>query len=264
VGLVGGHGLLDQPGADKVEGFTFPGLVLAAVLGQLAGAEAEAEGAEAAAGVDWGQLPVIADQDHLGLGLVCVLQELGELAAADHAGLVDHQHRVGVQLLVSSVEVGQEPVAGGHLLEPLALETYGRDPGRGRGQEPVAVQLPGMAGDAEGVGLARPGPADDQGDPLAALAQIPHHGLLIRSGGGMSGQRIPHRFMGGDRRLFARPAGGAGDQSLFDRQQLRGGPAALLQGPVGDHADRPLGQEPVRQLFQFSPTSSGQTGAEGD
>jgi hypothetical protein len=39
---------------------------LAAVLGELAGAEADAEGAEAAAGVDRGQLPVVADQDHLG------------------------------------------------------------------------------------------------------------------------------------------------------------------------------------------------------
>jgi hypothetical protein len=40
---VGGHRLLDQPGADQLEGFAFPGLVLAAVLGELAGADAEAE-----------------------------------------------------------------------------------------------------------------------------------------------------------------------------------------------------------------------------
>jgi hypothetical protein len=40
-------------------------LVLPPVLGQLAGAEAEAEGAEAATGVDRGQLPVVADQHHL-------------------------------------------------------------------------------------------------------------------------------------------------------------------------------------------------------
>jgi hypothetical protein len=31
--LVGGHRLFDQPGADQVEGFAFPGLLLAAVLG---------------------------------------------------------------------------------------------------------------------------------------------------------------------------------------------------------------------------------------
>jgi hypothetical protein len=60
MGLVGGHRLLDQPRADQLEGFAFPGLVLPSVLGQLGGAEAEAEGAEAAAGVDRRQLPVIA------------------------------------------------------------------------------------------------------------------------------------------------------------------------------------------------------------
>jgi hypothetical protein len=47
---------------------------LAAVLNQLRGAEAEPQGAEAAAGIDRCQLPVIADQDHLGLGLVGVLE----------------------------------------------------------------------------------------------------------------------------------------------------------------------------------------------
>jgi hypothetical protein len=35
VGPVGGHRLLDQPGPNQLEGFAFPGLVLAAVLGQL-------------------------------------------------------------------------------------------------------------------------------------------------------------------------------------------------------------------------------------
>jgi hypothetical protein len=51
--------------------------VLAAVLDQLAGAEAEAKGTEATAGVDRGQLPVIANQHHLGLGLLDVLAAQG-------------------------------------------------------------------------------------------------------------------------------------------------------------------------------------------
>jgi hypothetical protein len=38
MGLVGRGGLLDQPGADQLEGFAFPGL-LAAILGQLRGAQ---------------------------------------------------------------------------------------------------------------------------------------------------------------------------------------------------------------------------------
>ena len=93
VGPVGGHRLLDQPRADQLQGLAFPGLLLAAVLDQLAGAQAEAEGAEATAGVDRGQLPVIADQHHLGPGLLGVLEQAGELAAAEHAGLIHHQHR---------------------------------------------------------------------------------------------------------------------------------------------------------------------------
>jgi len=41
VGLVGRDGLVDQAGSDEVEGFAFPRLVLAAVLHQLTGPEAE-------------------------------------------------------------------------------------------------------------------------------------------------------------------------------------------------------------------------------
>jgi hypothetical protein len=156
VSLVGGYRLLDQPAPDEIEGFAFPGLVLAAVLDQLGGAEAEAEGAEAAASVDRGQLPVITDQHHLGLGVVGVLEGAGELAAAEHAGLIDYQHRAGVQLLAAALKVAQQPVASGHLLEPLALQAQGGNPGRGTGQEPIAVQLPGMAGDAKGEVLPVP------------------------------------------------------------------------------------------------------------
>jgi hypothetical protein len=193
-----------------------------------------------------------------------VLKQPGELAAAQHAGLIDHQDRAGVQLLASSVEVGQQPIAGGHVLEPLPLQTHCGDPRRGRGQQPVVVQLPGMAGDPKREGLAGPRPPDHYGDPLAALAQVPDHGLLVLAGGRMRHQRIAHRRMGGDRGLFARPVGGAGDQLLLDTKQVGGGPAAFLQGSVGDHADRPLGQEPVGQPLQFRPSDADETSTEGD
>jgi hypothetical protein len=264
MGLVGGHRVIDQPGADQVEGLAFPGLVPPTILDQLAGAEAQAEATEAAASVDRRQLPIIANQDHLGLRLLGVLEQAGELAGADHAGLIDHQHRAGVQLLAAALKVAQEPVAGGHLLEPLALQAHGRDPGRGRGQEPVAVQLPGMPGNPQGEGLAGPGPPHHQGDPVAALADIPHHRLLIWPGAGMGGQGLADRLMGSPSRLLLGPAGGCRDQPLFDGQEVGGGPAAFLQGPVGDHADRSLGQEPVRELLQFCPSGPGQTSTQGD
>jgi hypothetical protein len=103
-----------------------------------------------------------------------------------------------------------------------------------------------VAGDAQREGLAGPGPAHDQGDALAALAQVADHRLLIRSSGGMGGQRLADRLVGHPGRLLLDPAGGPGDQPLLDRQQVGGGPAALFECPIGDHTDRPLGQEPVR------------------
>jgi hypothetical protein len=121
-----------------------------------------------------------------------------------------------------------------------------------------------MPGDPKGEGLARSRPPHDHRNPLAALADIPHHRPLIRSGGPMRGQGLPHRLMGDHGRLLARPAGGARDQPLLDRQQVGSRPAAVLQGPVGDHADRPLGQEPVGQLLELGPSGAGELAAPGD
>ncbi|HXQ55694.1 MAG TPA: hypothetical protein VOA19_07830, partial [Actinomycetes bacterium] len=106
---------------------------------------------------------------------------------------------------MSSVEVAEEPVAGGDVLEPLTLQAHGCDAGWGRGEELVAVELPGVAGDPKGEGLAGPGPPDDQGDTLAALAKVAHHGLLVGTGGGMGGQGPAHRLMQSHGGVFARP-----------------------------------------------------------
>jgi hypothetical protein len=116
----------------------------------------------------------------------------------------------------------------------------------------------------EGEGLARPGPPDHQGDADAALADIADHRLLIWASSPMGGQGTAYRLMGDQGRVLAGPAGGAPDQPLLDRQQVGSRPAALLQGPVGDHTDRPLGQEPVGQRLQLGPPGAGQPGAQGD
>jgi hypothetical protein len=80
----------------------------------------------------------------------------------------------------------------------------------------------------------------------------------------MRGQGLPNRLMGDPGRLLVGPARGGGDQPLLDLKEVGGGPAALLHRPVGDHTDRPLGQEPVRQGLQFGPSRTGQAGTEGD
>jgi hypothetical protein len=82
MGLVRRHGVIDQPGPDQLQGLPFPGLLLPSVLHQLTGPQAQPQGAEAAAGVDRRKLPVIADQHQLRLGLLRVVQEAGQLAAA--------------------------------------------------------------------------------------------------------------------------------------------------------------------------------------
>jgi hypothetical protein len=147
--------------------------------------------------------------------------------------------------------------------EPLGLQGDGGDPGGGGGEGLVAVQLPGMPGCSEGEGLAGPGLAHDQGDAGAALADITDHALLIVAGGGMGGQRGPDGLMGHLGGLLAGAAGGGGDQPLLCGQQLRGGPAPLLDRPIGDHADRPLGQEPVGQVLELGSAGPGQLAAEG-
>jgi hypothetical protein len=73
----------------------------------------------------------------------------------------------------------------------------------------------------------------------------------------MSGQRGPDGLMGHHGGLLAGAAGGGGDQPLLDPQQLRGGPAALLQRPVGDHADRPLGKKLVGQVLELDSAGAG-------
>jgi hypothetical protein len=70
--------------------------------------------------------------------------------------------------------------------------------------------------------------------------------------------------MAGHGGVLTGSADGAGDQPLLDGQEVGGGPAALLQGPVGDHSHCPLGQEPVDQLLQLGPSDPGQAGAQGD
>jgi hypothetical protein len=153
---VGGHGLVDVAVAHRLQRLAFPGLLLAAVLAQHTRAKAEPQAAEAAAGLDGGKLPVVAHQHHLGAGSLGVVEQPGELAAAEHAGLVHHQHRAGIQqrhaaiapsaVTSGGVQLGEQPVTGGDVLEPFGAKAHGRDPGGGGADHAGAVELPGVAG----------------------------------------------------------------------------------------------------------------------
>ena len=102
---VGGDRLVEVAGAYVVDGLLLPAFDLPPVDSQLRGAEAEAQSAEAATGVDGGELAVVADQHHLRAGLLRMGEEGGELAGADHGRLVHHQHRPLVQFQPAAAEI---------------------------------------------------------------------------------------------------------------------------------------------------------------
>ena len=81
--------------AEFGQGVTFPFLVLSNVFGQLDCGEAYCESGEESAGVDFGELVVVSDQDEFPVGRFDQVGDLGELAAADHARLVDDDDGAG-------------------------------------------------------------------------------------------------------------------------------------------------------------------------
>src|SRR5215217_2855902 len=119
-----------------------------------------------------------------------------------------------------------------------------------------------MPGYSEGEGLAGPGLSHDQGDAGAALTDITDHVFLVGAGGGMDLEGGPHSLVADHGGPLAGAAGGDGDELLLDPEQLRGGPAALLQRPIGDHADRPLSEELVSQVLELGSGGPGQLAAE--
>jgi hypothetical protein len=136
--------------AQRGEGADLLGVDLAAVAGELDGAEALADGAEGAAGLDLGKLTGVADADELAVGRGGVLGEPLVLAGADHAGLVDQEHGTGREGL-ASLEVGEQAGGVEGADAGLLLERAGGEVG-GRGAEDlVAGRGERIDGDAEGV-----------------------------------------------------------------------------------------------------------------
>ena len=139
--------------AELGERGAFPGLVLAAVLGELERAEPVGQPGEGAAGVDLGELARVADEHHLRSSALRVGEELFELAGADHGGLVDHDHVGSVRAGTAAafINSASRVVDGmpGAVLEPAGGPGGEADTGHG---EPGLG--PGVAGGGEREGLA--------------------------------------------------------------------------------------------------------------
>ncbi len=96
-----------------------------------------------------------------------MVEEPVEVAGADHPGLIDDHDVAGPEVTSAGVEVTDEPVQGvGGDPGPVG-ELLGSAGGEGAPDDSVAACLPGVAGDSETAGLARPRGADDDVDPVA-------------------------------------------------------------------------------------------------
>jgi hypothetical protein len=208
--------------------------------------------------VSCGELPVIADHDHLASGPLGMVEEAGESSGADHGCFIDYHDGVTVEPFVASVQLPQQGIQGWCRQLGLAFQFAGGRPRRRGANDLEAAAVEGVHGRAGGVGLAGAGVADHQGDPGALLGDLADHCRLVGVEALAGGQASADVLAGDDRGAFAGAAFGLLHQAPLQRQQLRGGVAALLQAAV--HGDRhgplrtqerigevlKLGQRPLR------------------
>ena len=179
------------PFAKLCQRFLFPRLGLAAVDGEFGdGGGSLGGGFEAAAGVDLGELVVVADEDDSAAGVGDVCRESFEEADVGHAGFVDDEHGRGVDGEVVSLDRREERVHGaGRDVRPAG--EFDRGAGRGSGADHgVAGGFVGVADGVERVGLAAAGWADEHGDRSGRGADRSDGGRLVVADARACGDRL--------------------------------------------------------------------------
>ena len=180
--LVGGDRLSGSTVGDMVERAPFPRFRLALVVNQLDREPAADQGAERAAGLDLGQLAVIADEHQLAVRAFDVLEQLGQLPGRDHAGLVDDEH-APLRERPAVVDIVHQRGRAGRLDPGACGQLAGGAAGHRDAQHGMAGLLPRLAGRGEREGLARPGFAGHDDDSRRRSADVLDH-LLLLSGKG--------------------------------------------------------------------------------
>ncbi len=95
VSLVRADRRIGSAETERPECVLLPRLALATVALESYPAELVVEAAHEAAGVDLGKLPVVADEDDLGVVALGGIEERGEGAGAGHGRFVDDEHSSG-------------------------------------------------------------------------------------------------------------------------------------------------------------------------
>ena len=175
----------------------------------------------------------VADQHDLDPASLGVVEEPGELAGADHSGLIDDQDVTAVAqwtwtaVAVLPVQFTEEPCECGGGDPGGVLEFGGRAGGERHPRDGDVSGLPGFASCVECEGLAGSGLADDNRNA------VPLAGQPTDEVGLLPGQRGPS----GDHRIdlgCAEPepvvtsGDGAVGSGLFELEQLRRGEPHVL------------------------------------
>ena len=144
---------------------------------QLHPADVIAQGAHRCARLDGLELEGIADHHQLGLVPRRQRDQLGELAVAEHARLVDHEHAAVGQAL--DLELVERRRHGGRGDVRALLEELGGASGQGAADHLDAGGIEGFTADLERVGLAHPGVALDHQHAGGAEADLLDHRPLV-------------------------------------------------------------------------------------
>jgi hypothetical protein len=151
--------------SELVEGLALPRRAPAAVLGQLDGQAALDERAECPARLKLGELVRVTDEHELAARVIYAGHEVGQLAGADHGGLVDDDDHARRE--PAPGEDGRHAGAGN---TGAGLQLTRRSASDRRSPNRVPRCLPGIPGGRQGERLARAGLADDDCDATAAPA----------------------------------------------------------------------------------------------
>jgi hypothetical protein len=136
VAFVGGGNAFGGTVAELVQHLSFPVLRLAVVLGEVVRPESPGETSEPSSCIDGGELGRVTDEDDLGLPASGADHESFELAGADHAGFVNHDHVVRSKIPTAGAQVDEEPVKGGRRDAAAVLELLGSSSSEGASHDP--------------------------------------------------------------------------------------------------------------------------------
>ena len=227
--LPGDHGVVCDVRRNGLRGPSFaqigeraplPLVRLAHVLGHAHAPELIAESAEGCAAIDGMELMGVADEDQFCSIAGGVVHQSGNLSAANHGRLVDHQD--GVWALRGAVEPVEQAVHRAGWDARLLAELEGGVGRERRTDDLVSGCLERLTAGCEGRRLAAPRRALDQGHRRPATADGVDHGLLL------AGQSRPRRDgvldIGGTCQTAAGEVTGAGrgQHALLNSHHLRG------------------------------------------